>query len=82
MDFPGGAWQATVHSVAKIRTFTWQQLTHIYIQLNHFARRLKYCKWGAVLGCSVMSDPWQSHGQAIPWTGSSVHGILQARILD
>ena len=58
---------------------TWQQLTHIYIQLNHFASHLKHCKWGAVLGCSFMSDPWQSHGQAPPGkdTGLSCHALLQ-----
>ena len=55
---------------------TWQQLTHIYIQLNHFASHLKHCKWGAVLGCSFMSDPWQSHGQAIPWTGNPMDRLL------
>ena len=64
-----GAWQAIVHRVAKSQTWLRQLSRHIRIQFSsvQFSR-------------SVMSDSLRSMHCSPP--ASSVHGILQARILE
>ena len=61
----GGAWQATVHGVAKSRT-----------GLSDFTS-LHEVTVSVAQSCLTLCDPM---GYSPP--GSSVHGILQARILE
>ena len=67
-----GAWQATVHGVTELDTT--EQLTPDLDML------LWPCLHACVLSHSVGSD--SSDPMDCSPTGSSVHGILQARILE
>ena len=77
----GGAWRATIHGVAKSHPW-WSFSSNliilsswtVYLQTSFIWKRhipLSYLKWSH----SVTSD------SATPWTASSVHGILQVRVL-
>ena len=84
LEYPmdGGAWQATVHGVAK----SWTQLSN-WAHRDTFLLKSKdlpdtnlNCPWmHAQLpqSCPTLCDP-MDHGPTV----SSVHGILQARILE
>ena len=73
----GGAWEATVHGVAKSQTRlsdSTQSLPHIYIHTYvHVCMRCVLYLVAQL--CLTLCDPMDSSP-----SGSSVHGILQARI--
>ena len=74
LEYPmdGGAWQATVHGVAKSRTWLSNFTFTLNISLSYWSATAK-----SLQSCPTLCDPIDSSP-----TGSPVPGILQARTLQ